>query len=242
MLEKIQDRIRARLVPPQPLGVRARHVEISAVASLDDEPARPSERLLDIAERAVPAARRTSMEAVSARITTGARWPSVWPGEHYKLLAALVQVTGAKAVVEIGTFQGLGTLALMQALPPDGTLTTFDIVPYPQIPGHFFRADDFEGPRLTQIIADITTDVGFADHRELLTEADLIFVDAAKDGYQERMFLHRFEQVGFTKAPIVIFDDIRLYNMLQIWRDIHRPKLDVTSFGHWSGTGMVDYG
>lgn len=38
-----------------------------------------------------------------------------------------------------------------------------------------------------------------------------------------------------------LFDDIRVWNMLAIWRGIRRPKLDLTSFGHWSGTGLVDY-
>jgi predicted O-methyltransferase YrrM len=219
----------------------ARHAEISAVSSLDDDPARPSDRLLDIAELAIKAAREVSMEPVSSRITSGQRWPDIWPGEHYKLLAALVAVTDAKRVVEIGTHQGLSALALMQTLPAGGSLATFDIMPFREVPGYVLRDDDFADGRLTQFIADITTDAGFAEHRELLRDADLIFVDAAKDGHQERVFLQRFEDVGFTNMPLIVFDDIRVYNMLRIWREIRRPKLDVTSFGHWSGTGLVDY-
>ena len=42
-------------------------------------------------------------------------------------------------------------------------------------------------------------------------------------------------------GPIVMLDDIRLWRMLSFWQDIPRPKLDLTSFGHWSGTGLVDY-
>jgi hypothetical protein len=38
-----------------------------------------------------------------------------------------------------------------------------------------------------------------------------------------------------------MFDDIRLMNLLSIWRGIQRPKMDITSFGHWSGTGLVDW-
>lgn len=41
--------------------------------------------------------------------------------------------------------------------------------------------------------------------------------------------------------PILVFDDIRAWNMLAIWREIRMPKLDLTSFGHWSGTGLVDW-
>lgn len=45
----------------------------------------------------------------------------------------------------------------------------------------------------------------------------------------------------FKTAPIVMFDDIRLWNMLAIWWRLDRPKLDLTSFWHWSGTGLVDW-
>ncbi len=238
MLHELKSRVRTL---GRPVGIEARHAEVSAIASLDDEPAQPSDRLLDIAEQAIPVARRMSMAAVSARIPSGPKWPDVWPGEHYKLLAALVQVTGARRVVEIGTFQGFGTLALAQSLPADGVLTTYDIVPYPEIDGCVLTDADFADGRIRQVIADITQDDGFEAQRDTLREADLIFADAAKDGHQERVFLDRFEQAGFTHAPIVIFDDIRVQNMLQIWRDISRPKLDITSFGHWSGTGLVDY-
>jgi hypothetical protein len=50
-----------------------------------------------------------------------------------------------------------------------------------------------------------------------------------------------FEAVGLQREPVVMFDDIRLWNMLPFWQEIDRPKLDLTSFGHWSGTGLVDY-
>ncbi len=222
-------------------GLQARHVELSAVASLDDDPARPSERLLDTAEAAISAARKVALDDLSARITTGPKWPDYWPGEHYKLLTALVQVTGAKRVVEIGTYRGLGALALLAGLPDGGTVTTFDVQPYTSVATAVLTPSDFADGRMKQVLADVTTDTGFTEHRELLSQADLIFTDAAKDGHQERIFLRRFEEAEFTNAPLVIFDDIRLQNMLQIWRDIRRPKLDLTSFGHWSGTGLVDY-
>ena len=28
--------------------------------------------------------------------------------------------------------------------------------------------------------------------------------------------------------------------MIDLWVSIESPKLDVSSFGHWSGTGLVD--
>src|ERR1019366_4398472 len=54
---------------------------------------------------------------------------------------------------------------------------------------------------------------------------------------QERGFVRGFEQIGLANGPIVMFVDIRLWGMLSFWQEIERPKLDLTSFGHWSGTG-----
>ena len=35
-------------------------------------------------------------------------------------------------------------------------------------------------------------------------------------------------------------DDIKFYNMLNLWDEIESPKIDLTSLSHWSGTGLVD--
>lgn len=39
----------------------------------------------------------------------------------------------------------------------------------------------------------------------------------------------------FRRNPIIVFDDIRLMRIVYVWRSIQRPKMDMTSFGHWSG-------
>ena len=38
-----------------------------------------------------------------------------------------------------------------------------------------------------------------------------------------------------------LFDDIKMHTMLKFWRDLPLPKLDITSFGHWSGTGLAEW-
>jgi hypothetical protein len=78
-------------------------------------------------------------------------------------------------------------------------------------------------------------------HRPLLTEAALILIDAEKDGVMEQRFLDNFKSIAFHTNPFILFDDIRLWNMLKIWRNIVLPKLDLTSFGHWSGTGIIEW-
>ena len=144
-------------------------------------------------------------------------------------------------VIEIGTHQGLSALALAKNLPPAGRLHSYDIVPWDRIPSQTLRVDDFREGRIVPETADLGRQAVFEGHREILEAADLIFVDAAKDGRTEKVLLDRFETLQFRTPPIVVFDDVRLWNMLGIWRSVSRPKLDATSFGHWSGTGLIDW-
>jgi hypothetical protein len=78
-------------------------------------------------------------------------------------------------------------------------------------------------------------------YKDILKTADFIFLDASKDGVTEKRFLENFNLVPFRDRMLLLLDDIRLWNMLKIWRDISMPKLDITSFGHWSGTGIVEW-
>ena len=45
------------------------------------------------------------------------------------VLTALAAATGAKAVVEIGTGAGVGSIYLLRGMRPDGVLTTIDVEP-----------------------------------------------------------------------------------------------------------------
>ena len=38
-----------------------------------------------------------------------------------------------------------------------------------------------------------------------------------------------------------MFDDIKVWNMTKMWNDIFKPKIDLTSFGLWSGKGLIEW-
>jgi predicted O-methyltransferase YrrM len=219
----------------------ARHKEASIIASADDESARPTDRLLDVAIAAASRARYAEFPIMAERSSAEPRWWEIWPGEHYKLLAGLVGELGAARVIEIGTSTGMGTLAISQALPPEGRVTTFDIVPWVEFKQTWLKDADFAGGRIVQAVADIATPGEIARHGKLFQDSDLIFVDGPKDGVTEQKFIEALASLPLPKNPIVMFDDIRVLNMIGIWRRLDRPKLDITSFGHWSGSGLVDW-
>lgn len=47
--------------------------------------------------------------------------------EQVQLLGLLVELMGARRILEIGCFTGYGTLGFALALPPDGTVVTLDV-------------------------------------------------------------------------------------------------------------------
>jgi predicted O-methyltransferase YrrM len=236
-LNRLKMKLRGMAAPP----VRARHYVRSAVASLDDDPAKPSERLLDIALNAVTHARSVSMASVVSRMTQPPYYPDVWPGEHYKLLAGLILACRPQTVIEIGTSTGLSALAMLAVLPQNSRLVTFDLIPWKHFNDTCLRDEDFADGRLSQIIDDVCDPKVMYQHKGLFTKADIIFADGPKDGRFEYAFLDRLQELSLPSAPLVIFDDIRLLNMLPLWRGIPKPKLDLTSFGHWTGTGLVEW-
>jgi predicted O-methyltransferase YrrM len=140
--------------------------------------------------------------------------------------------------VEIGTFTGMGTYALSQGLG-SGKIHTYDVQPWNSFSSHL-QAADFESGRVTQILGDLSNPDVFQKNFDILNAAGLIFMDAPKDGVFEYAMLPLLRQLKPLAGRILVLDDIRFVNMIDLWRGINSPKLDVTSFGHWSGTGLVD--
>lgn len=227
----------ARRVRRRPIE-RVRTSRWSAIAPLADQ---PNERLLDLATMAIEAARRENLAGVVARCrsTDEKRWVQQWPGEHYRLLAGITRSLGARHVVEIGTFTGLSSLSFTAALPADGKVVTYDILPWRDVPDTALRQDDFDD-RLEQRIGDLSDPTYFAAELETLSDADVVLVDGPKDRRFERAFLDLALPKLRGTGCLVILDDIRLVAMIDLWQNLEEPRLDLTSFGHWSGTGLVD--
>ena len=215
------------------------HAAVSGVVSQHDGPGRPSQRLLDLVPVLFERARRAELPLLRER---GApELFHLFPGEHYRLLGGLVAELAPHKVVEIGTDRGLSALAMLGALPPGGSLTTVDVKRWNEVEGTFLRDSDFAAGRLAQIVRDFGSRRAVEKYADLFHSAELIFIDGPKDGVFERRLLSNFESVGVRKNTLLVFDDIRLWKMLRIWREIRRPKIDLTSLGHYTGTGLVDW-
>src|SRR3989440_5420855 len=241
IVEKIRERISKPLVQhKRPEGVEAYWWLPTMVMSPEVRP-RDNRALMELALEACRVAAREVDFSDLAQRPNCKRWLTAWPGEYYKVLAGLVRVLRPAVGMESGTAEGLSALAMKKYMPEGGKVVTFDIVPWDQITDTMLVKEDFADRRLEQRLGDLADREVFEKHRELLETVEFLFIDGPKDNDFEWKLLGYLKTVKFKKPPIVVFDDTRLWSMLKFWRTLPYPKLDLTSFGHCSGTGLVQW-
>lgn len=233
-------RVLKRYLTRLPILRACRHSELSIVYSADDD-AMPNRFLMGIALSAVQDALNSDMKDLQADNShlPDSVYFDVFPGEHYRLLRSLAKTFAPKSLIEIGTFTGMSSAAMMRGMPKDSTLVTFDVVSWREHKSHL-QEEDFSSGKIRQVLGDLSSPVVFDSHSDLFSNSELIFCDAPKDGVFERRFLRNLAALKPRMPAILVLDDTRLLNMADVWRSIQSPKLDFTSFGHWAGTGLVD--
>ena len=214
-----------------------RHCEPTIAASTLDRYNDGQDVLVDVLLRAAHEARSIDMSSVLACCATqrDSQYVNTWPGEHYRLLAAVTQVLDVSLAIEVGTYTGLGALCVAQGAD---CVVTYDIIPHTD-----FRDSALKSPsvpaNIEQRIGDLSDAEYFRSQADVLSSADLIFIDGPKDGVFEKVFGELLYRAIQGNSCLVIWDDIHLLQMQTIWQDFPVIKLDATSLGHWSGTGMT---
>jgi caffeoyl-CoA O-methyltransferase len=95
-----------------------------------------------------------------------------------RLLEMLVYVTGAKRVLEFGTFTGYSALSMASALPPDGKVITLELDPERAKVARSNFADSRYGDRIELRLGPALESI-----EDLPGPFDLVFIDADKPSY-----------------------------------------------------------
>jgi caffeoyl-CoA O-methyltransferase len=136
--------------------------------------------------------------AAETRASTTA--PQMMVGQlEGRLLAELVRLSGARRVLELGTFTGYSSISMALALPPDGRVVTCDVNAettaiarrYAEEAGVADRIDFHLGPGLETI-------------SQLEGPFDLIFIDADKPNY---VSYYEATLPMLTEAGVMIVDN-----------------------------------
>ncbi len=95
-----------------------------------------------------------------------------------RFLQVLVWITGARRVLEIGTFSGYSALSMAAGLPPDGRIVSCEIEPRHAEVARRFVADSAFSDRI-----EIRLGPALETIADLAGPFDLVFIDADKTSY-----------------------------------------------------------
>lgn len=140
--------------------------------------------------------------------------------EHYRLLMYISSLFNDVILYDIGTNRGMSAVALSNN--KSNKIKTFDIVQ--------LNITNPEIENIEYILGDSTkTDI---------SQTNFIFLDVDHDGLYEDVIYKHLKDIKWE--GILVLDDIHLNDaMKNFWEGITEEKHDITSIGHWSGTGLV---
>jgi hypothetical protein len=143
------------------------------------------------------------------------------PGtEHYRLLCWISSLFEDTTLYEIGTWIGAGTICL--AYNKSNKVVSYDIV---------YNVD-------LERLDNIEFRIGNYENDEKLLKSPFIFVDVEHNGLLERQIYKYLADNNYK--GITVWDDINLNpQMKSFWKDVTHEKLDISKYGHYSGTGVI---
>jgi caffeoyl-CoA O-methyltransferase len=127
-----------------------------------------------------------------------------------RFLQTLVWITGARRVLELGTYSGYSAISMASALPAGGRIDTCEIAPkHAEVARRYIE----EAGYADRITVHLGPAIGTIERLE--GPFDLVFVDADKVGYPAyyEAVLPRLSERG-----VIVFD-----NMLQSGRVVREP-------------------
>ena len=134
--------------------------------------------LLDVSLRETRLQQRLREETAALPV---AQW-QIAP-EQGQFMALLVQLTGARRLLEIGTFTGYSALSMAQVMPADGQLLCCDIDPqYTDIAQRYWQEAGVAA-RIELRLAPALATLGALVREGGAGSFDLIFIDADKSNY-----------------------------------------------------------
>lgn len=144
--------------------------------------------------------------------------------EHYRLLAYFSTIFNNQILLDIGTNRGTSSVAM--AYNPTNKIISYDLEDVLELSSRL--------PNVEYRLGDFTLD----EYKEDVMASPLIMLDTAHEGPFEYQVYNYLNDIGWE--GYLLLDDIYLNEpMKEFWNHIKRDKHDLTSVGHWSGTGLV---
>lgn len=141
--------------------------------------------------------------------------------EHYRLLMYASSLFSKQTLFDIGTYQCVSAAALSANFK--NKVISYDLLQV--LPVNIFL------PNVEYNLGDCILD-------ERLKNSPFMFFDVNHDGIFEKKFYEHLKSIEYK--GLVMCDDIHLNDpMKEWWKNIVEDKYDLSSKGHWSGTGLI---
>jgi caffeoyl-CoA O-methyltransferase len=161
--------------------------------------------MLDPEIKAYAAAHTTAFDEQLAKVAASTRdvmpWPQMMSGlVESRLLESLIAISGARRVLEVGTFTGVGALSMAAALPADGELMTIEFNEDTAALARDNIARSEHAGKIELIVGDAREELA-----KLEGPFDLVFIDAWKADY-----IHYYEAALAMLSPrgIIVADNV----------------------------------
>ena len=161
-------------------------------------------------------------------------------GHLYRFLFFLVKAMNPALTIEFATGNGLSTLCLAHNLLPSSSLITFDNKCWENNEGTYLSPQDFEPKNVFQIVFDLSLSEQLDKISPIISKSDLIVLNISNGSLVNKL-LKLFESQSLKKGTLIIINNIKIWQMIPFWESIKKSKLDITSFGSWKGTGLVEW-
>jgi predicted O-methyltransferase YrrM len=147
--------------------------------------------------------------------------------EHYRLLSYLSTLYQNKTILDIGTYLGASAFAL--SFNKTNTIISLDISKKKK------TLYNNQFPNIEFKIMNVL------EHPKLIDASSLIFLDANHQGDFEKDIYNYL--IDSKWNGVLIADDINLNKEMKLWWSSldDSLKIDITKYGHWSGTGLVNF-
>lgn len=146
--------------------------------------------------------------------------------EHYRLLRYLSSKVNSH-IIEIGTHCGSSAFAMSMDTRHD--VITYDIID--------IKNNNRSTPK--NVIYKMGEFMDDFENRELILSSKMIFIDAPHNGEYESICYEWLKSNNYN--GIVVWDDIHLNEDMKVfWENVTDKKIDVTKYGHITGTGIIN--
>jgi predicted O-methyltransferase YrrM len=143
--------------------------------------------------------------------------------EHYRLLKYISRQYKNENIFDIGTNNGVSALALSHE--KSNHVNSYDIV-------YFHETEFIKESNITFNVSNIL------DTSEVLNNTKFIMLDTNHDGTFEKLFYEHLTNSNYK--GLLFCDDIHLNPEMEVfWNSIRHEKVDLTSIGHNTGSGLV---